>query len=197
MMFMIRAAAEYLTDWCIRVGNKNGDRDIIAYGLECRITDIAQTAALVIMALLMGRPVQVLLFCLCFTSLKQSMGGYHAPNHFLCISGFTALAAGGSLLPDLIPPDMFLPVVACCVLLTLGTSLVVKPKAHQNHPKSEYAGRKSRKRAVCIAIVQAVSLVGLSILLPHQSQFWLAGAFGGSAAALTLIISKCGGRGRT
>jgi len=190
---MIRALAEHLADWCIETGGEDADKEIVAYGLECRITDIVQTTILVALALLLGRPAQVMLYCLCFTSLKQSMGGYHAPNHLLCIVGFSGLTATGSLLPELVSPLLRFPVMACCVLVTLGASLIVKPKAHPNHPKSEQAGQKSHKRAVCIALLQAIFLITLSKFLPQHSFIWLAGALGGLTAALTLIISRARG----
>lgn len=159
--------------------------EIYIYGLECGMADAIQYLLLIVFALVLRCPARILLFCICFTSLKRNTGGYHAPSHFSCITLFTAMAVLAASIAPLPSPTAARIITFACVTLQFILVFPKAPVAHPNHPKSQAAYIKSRKISVTIAALEAFLLPLLSL---YQPALVLSGAFGGMAAAVTLII---------
>lgn len=184
---MIRSFAWRMAGWCLKHSQIAGDRDVIAYGLECKINDALQIIVLILIAILLRKPLEVICFCLCFVSLKRNVGGYHAPNHLLCVLGFSGLVILSVVLTAKIP----LPAsVFCAGILSAFTILIVfrhKPCPHANHPKSDRAIAVGHRMGKRISLCQ-LAVVSVSVVVFPTHSFWLAGALGGMIAALSLYM---------
>lgn len=177
---VIRRLAWWVTEQCLPDGDEI-EQEVVAYGLECRISDLVQVAMLVFLGLTLRRALEMLWFSVCFTVLKRQVGGFHLGSHFSCIGVFSLLAVAASKLAVSIPSVAVLP----GTLITLALVLWRAPIAHSNHPKSKAAHKKSRRASIRIA---AIAVVLLPLITQRFPAWAVAGAIGELLAALSLVI---------
>lgn len=177
---MIQRLAWWVTERCLPRGNET-EKEIVAYGLECRISDLVQIAVLVVLGLALRRVMEVIWFSVCFTVLKRQVGGFHLASHFSCIGVFSVLAAVASMVAGVIPSAFILPGTLVALALVIRRS----PIAHPNHPKSKAAHEKSRRASIQIAVACAVLLPLIACRFPAWA---VAGVIGELTAALSLVI---------
>lgn len=176
---MIRGLSWRIATYCTE--GTDADAEIVAYGLECRISDMVQVAALAALGLTFRRVMEMLWFSVCFTVLKRQVGGFHLASHFSCIGVFSTLAVAASRLAGQIPSVFVLPATLAALALVIGRA----PIAHPNHPKSKAAHEKSRRASIWIAAASAVMLPLVARGFPAWAT---AGAIGELLAALSLVI---------
>ena len=60
--------------------------DIYIYGTECILNSSITIFFIIIASFFMHQFPQILIWLGAFVLLRNHFGGYHAPNHFLCIT---------------------------------------------------------------------------------------------------------------
>lgn len=181
---MINRIARWIADSC-DISDPE-EYEIVAYGLECRISDLMQILLLTACGYFLRCFLEVLCFGLSFTLLKRQVGGYHCATHFTCITLFSAVATAASLLAKWATTGLAEVVTALCVSLSWIAVYWFSPIAHPNHPKSKAAHKQSRKSSVRIATLQ---LILLPIVVLRFSTLGVAGGLGALFAASTLVIA--------
>lgn len=72
--------------------------DIYVYGLECILNSAITIFLIGTASLFMHQFPQILIWLAAFVLLRRHFGGYHAPNHFLCITLSSCLGITAMLL---------------------------------------------------------------------------------------------------
>ena len=180
---MIHWLSKRIAAYC--ADGTDANREIVAYGLECRISDFVQIAVLTVTGLALDRMGETFCFCICFTVLKRQVGGCHCSTHFACIAAFTVLSIAVTKLVQHIPLEWSVYITLTGMAVVFGIVILRAPVAHPNHPKSRAAHQKSRRASLWLAVLGTVSRPMLAIPFPALG---MAGAFGGLFAALSLVI---------
>ena len=168
---------------------KEEDREVIAYGLFHIMASVEQIIVLAIFALITGMMPEILVFSICFTSLKRLIGGSHANSHFACLCGYTGMAFAICFVCNSIPMED-VNILSKTLFLAMVVLVVAKaPVQHPNNPLSAKKSRLLRKKSLLVAILQALIIWSLNLLFPEQIQrIALCGAAGGLSAAITLLL---------
>lgn len=94
---MLHEIASKITEQLVK--NNTDDQnmiDIYIYGTECILNSSITIFFIIIASFFMHQFPQILIWLGAFVLLRNHFGGYHAPNHFLCITissllGITAM----------------------------------------------------------------------------------------------------------
>lgn len=94
--------------------------DLYHYGLECILNECITDGLVLTIGFAFHIPVQMFVWMCVFTICRINMGGWHAPNHFICIS--CSVVAG--LVPALVYITFGVPKYRSLYVLTLSGYLV-------------------------------------------------------------------------
>ena len=94
---MLHEIASKITEQLVKNNTDDQDMiDIYIYGTECILNSSITIFFIIIASFFMHQFPQILIWLGAFVLLRNHFGGYHAPNHFLCITissllGITAM----------------------------------------------------------------------------------------------------------
>ena len=60
------------------------EREIYEYGFQITLSSVISFTSAVVIGFLFSRPLAMLLFLICFASMRMYSGGYHARSYLLC-----------------------------------------------------------------------------------------------------------------
>ncbi len=160
------------------------DKDIIAYGIECTMSEVIANIIVFTIAFIIGKPLEMLIWQAFWLPLRVNIGGHHANSHTVCLIYSTALAVGCVLVAPFIESWFMLIVVE--VVATLIVAFFFAPFVHPNHPASQQHISRVRKIGIFVALVESALIILFFLLLPlWVSQTAALGMF--SATALCII----------
>lgn len=133
---------------------------ICKLGIEVIISTLITTAGILVLGYGMGMLWEAILFCLCFTTLRNYSGGYHAKTRISC-NVITWLEAFGVLwtvkeLSGIKPVMLWIEVVVVIVVF-----LLFAPLENKNKPLSSNIKNKNRKWMMFWLLFWNVMAVGM------------------------------------
>lgn len=169
--------------------------DLLEYGIFHFVSSLLHILFLLVAGILLSALAEITVFCLCFCTLKHYIGGAHAQKHWVCLWGFTLLAALSAVVVRYLDsvglPAWVAPLASAATLLII---LFRAPILHPNSPMcNPNKLAKFRKKAIGITLVQFVIISTCLLLGGDLSMLALCGAAGGVAAAGSLLIPICSG----
>lgn len=190
---MIHGLADWIASIFISYGESDEeDKDIYVYACEMVISTIVNVMLGLLVAALLGRLLDGIIFITGFALLRRYTGGYHAKTHFRCILAFALILTCGMITLDYISGlQIESMVLAIAGIVSVGICLLA-PVEHKNKPL-DIGLRKSIKKKSCWAVsalwvFSAVDLyivgtgIALSLLL---SMFFVFGSM-----AYAVVISR-------
>ena len=89
---MLHGIASKITEQLVKNNTDDQDMiDIYIYGTECILNSSITIFFIIIASFFMHQFPQILIWLGAFVLLRNHFGGYHAPNHFLCITIYSLL----------------------------------------------------------------------------------------------------------
>ena len=134
------------------------DKDIYTYACEAIISTLANILAVLIIALILGRIVDSLIFITIFAFLRKFTGGHHANSHFKCILTLSIIVLSSLILSDLLVnmQMVFFSLLFLAVISSVGI-FICAPVGHDNKPveaiKLEDLKKKGRRFTLLFAII--------------------------------------------
>lgn len=156
---MIKIFSEKIVNLLMIEAEIKTNKEVYVYGLECFISELIGDLFLFIIAALLGKLDEMLVWIISFLAIRTQLGGYHCNNHFHCLLFSTLLGISGVFLNIVwlrFPISAFL-------LTSLCFFFIVKyaPIIHKNHPLSKSQKNHSKKHGIinfCIVSLFAIML---------------------------------------
>lgn len=167
---MIKFFSDKITD--VLVYNKSidsEDSDVCSYGLEILISALANLVMVLILGAIFGKFIQTIVFVICYCSIRQFSGGYHADTHGRCIFTFLCMyLATVVFITNIKSIDLRFMVMFITILNWLIIYRLV-PVEHINNPLNEIEKNKNRRNArVIVSLVLVAILIGLYLYLVYE-----------------------------
>ena len=158
--------------------------DLYQYGLECILNECISDICILSIGLLFHMPLHMLVWAGVFTVCRINMGGWHAPNHFLCIS--CSVLAG--LIPLIIYKAAASPQDPLIYTLTLPLYLLLALVRLPLHSSRHITSARRRLSAKAADISLILFLLVLIVSGYNSSYFFFAYIALTEAVAMTLFI---------
>lgn len=167
---MIKFFSDKITD--VLVYNKSidsEDSDVCSYGLEILISALVNLVMVLILGAIFGKFIQTIVFVICYCSIRQFSGGYHADTHGRCIFTFLCMyLATVVFITNIKSIDLRFMVMFITILNWLIIYRLV-PVEHINNPLNEIEKNKNRRNArVIVSLVLVAILIGLYLYLVYE-----------------------------
>ncbi len=161
---MLRKISAAIADKLITSGLDNNQREIIAYGAECTLSELLANAILIIVAYLLHLLPASLIWLIFFTALRIHVGGYHASNHALCIFESTIIG----ILCSYLSTQFTYSFMSTSIILILSFIAVFKyaPAVHPNHPISKSYQHILLHRSLLILTIESSVTILCLLSLP-------------------------------
>lgn len=167
---MIKFFSDKITD--VLVYNKSidsEDSDVCSYGLEILISALVNLVMVLILGATFGKFIQTIVFVICYCSIRQFSGGYHADTHGRCIFTFLCMyLVTVVFITNIKSIDLRFMVMLITILNWLIIYRLV-PVEHINNPLNEIEKNKNRGNArVIVSLVLVGILIGLYLYLVYE-----------------------------
>lgn len=161
---MLRKISITIADKLIASGFDYNQREIIAYGAECTLSELLANAILIIIAYLLHLLPATLIWLIFFTTLRIHVGGYHASNHTLCILESTIIG----ILCSFLSTQFTYSFLCMFIILFLSFAAILKyaPVVHPNHPISQTYQHILLHRSLLILAIESSLSILFFLLLP-------------------------------
>ncbi|MDX5644880.1 accessory gene regulator B family protein [Clostridioides difficile] len=139
------------------------DFEIYRYGFETLVYFIINISVALLIGIALNKFIQTIIFLVCYCTLRQFTGGYHARNYTECTITFALIYISIILVTKNI--DIYKFKYILILLLLLSTVIIhkVAPLEHRNKPLSIYEKKNYRniikKITLSISIVFTISLI--------------------------------------
>ena len=140
------------------------DNEICSYGLEVLISSLINLVIVLLLGFIFGKFIHTVFFILCYCSIRQFSGGYHASSHRKCIFTFLCMYIVTVLIVENIYSIYLKPVILLIGVLNWLSIFVLGPVEHRNNPLSDLEKVKNKKSTRVIATIVLIGIIlGLSI----------------------------------
>lgn len=159
----MKKLSEMLANKLVQNGANAEMEDVYAYGIECTLSTLLIVILQIAAGLLLGKPLQMLVFILAWLPLRMIVGGAHANTHFAC----TLVSVGLGILSILLSECIIITQILLLIILLLTGYCVLffmAPVIHKNHPISQQRFNKTRTIARIYAAVECASIIALILL---------------------------------
>lgn len=190
---LTKVAAKRIVDWLVKNGGvEDGERIAYEFGLDKLFSSLINILFALIFGLLLGVPLQAIVFYLAYASLRIYAGGYHAEKPLNCL-----LAGVLVLIPCFVAirfyqawnlPIIFWGLLCLCVLFLF----VSAPVEHKNKPLDDVEKvvyRHRMLRNLAIVVIGAIKLEIFSL-----DSFAVAVLLGIILSTAMAIIGKFGAK---
>lgn len=145
---------------------EDDDSIFYQYGFEILIDTVLQTILLLIIGILLGKPMETLVFLIIFTLIRRYSGGYHANSKLKCtlVSTFVMLISIG--LPIFFSNTISYIVGAVLAIITIW---VFAPVEHPNRPLTDNAIRHCRIYSRVLTVLTGIVILVLNIYKPEYA----------------------------
>ncbi len=154
---MLHRLSQNITDFLIsREVINEKDAEIYVYGYEMIISGIIDFLITMIIGILLGCPLNAVIFFIMFVSIRLYSGGYHANNYVKCKLIMISL-----LLVVLEISSIVLPLNAVCILMLLLVITVCfhSPIENQNKPLDDMEKRKYHWISVIFSVLWGITAI--------------------------------------
>lgn len=167
---MIKSLSNKITS--LLVGDNsidNEDSEVCSYGLEVLISSLINTVVVLLIGFTLGKFMQTVVFIVCYCSIRQFSGGYHASSHGKCIFTFLCMYIATVVIVGNIYSIHLKPVILLIGILNWISIFILVPVEHVNNPLTDLEKIKNKKNArVIVTLVLVGILIGLSLDLAYE-----------------------------
>lgn len=159
----MKKLSEMLANKLVQNGANAEMEGVYAYGIECTLSALLIVILQIAAGLVLGKPLQMLVFILAWLPLRMIVGGAHANTHFAC----TLVSVGLGILSILLSECIIITQILLLIILLLTGYCVLffmAPVIHKNHPISQQRFNKTRTIARIYAAVECASIIALILL---------------------------------
>jgi accessory gene regulator B len=153
--------------------------EVYKYGFELLISTLINCFNVLIISILLGTPLDALLFMVAFIPLRTTAGGYHARHHWSCILAFNAIFFVFSIFCKHLAIGLVMPYALVAVIISSLFVWSFSPVEAVNKPLTAEKRERNRKNSViitCINMVLVIVLYYLPILSVESISFYVSGA---------------------
>lgn len=161
---MLKKMSVFIADKLITSGFDPDQREIIAYGAECTLSELLANIILILVAYLLHLLPVTLIWLVFFTALRVQVGGYHAANHTLCILESTIIGIVCSYFSTLLTYSLTM--ICGFLLIIFFVILKYAPAVHPNHPISVTYQRKLLHRSLIVFAIEALLTIMSFMIFP-------------------------------
>ena len=158
-------------------------REEYEYVLATKFEKIVAYSILLLVALLIGKPLQGMLFALSFVSLRQTTGGFHAESFLGCLFGstLTLLSAVKTI------SERYTEVIGILLLLSILCILCFAPVNHPNLALTKEERKKHKYLSICVLCVE-LGIIGVGEYLQmHFQRYMIASVI---LCAVFILLAK-------
>lgn len=167
---MIKSLSNKITS--LLVGNDsidNEDSEVCSYGLEVLISSLINTVIVLLIGFILGKFMQTVVFIVCYCSIRQFSGGYHASSHGKCIFTFLCMYIATVFIVGNIYSIHLKLVILLIGILNWISIFILVPVEHVNNQLTDLEKIKNKKNArVIVTLVLVGILIGLSLDLAYE-----------------------------
>lgn len=159
----MKKLSEMLANKLVQNGANAEMEGVYAYGIECTLSALLIVILQIAAGLVLGKPLQMLVFILAWLPLRMIVGGAHANTHFAC----TLVSVGLGILSILLSECIIITQILLLIILLLTGYCVLffmAPVIHKNHPISQQRFNKTRTVARIYAAVECAAIIALILL---------------------------------
>ena len=173
---MLHGIASKITEQLVKNNTDDQDMiDIYIYGTECILNSSITIFFIIIASFFVHQFPQILIWLGAFVLLRNHFGGYHAPNHFLCITISSLLGITAMLFhhfPIYSDPLFVLILYIISILYTIFLVPVNNPKKHLSIEFTIcFFLATSWTSYITISTLDTILLSFISILSDHTHSF--------------------------
>ena len=144
------------------------EREIYEYGFQITFSSVISFISAMAIGLLFGRPLAMLLFLICFASMRMYSGGYHARSYLLCFFELLGLSVVVMLTTRGVEQLLIEVIKRGSISLMIASTIVVfalAPVDHENAPLSSQELHRY-KRIVRRIFIAHLALLVLFVIFP-------------------------------
>ncbi|MCC0697250.1 accessory gene regulator B family protein [Clostridioides sp. ES-S-0048-02] len=139
------------------------EHHIYSYGFEVVIASSVNLVLALTLALIFHKFIHVLLFLICYCSIRQFSGGYHANNHRTCILIFLSVVLSSICILNYINTVKHMSVIIIFLVLNYLGVCFLSPLEHKNNSlnldEKKMYGKMSKLLATIIVLVISTSFI--------------------------------------
>ena len=138
------------------------EREIYEYGFQITLSSVISFTSAVVIGFLFSRPLAMLLFLICFASMRMYSGGYHASSYLICfleLLGLSILVMMTMRGVERLSTEVIK--LGSIALMIVSTVVIyaLAPVDHENAPLSKQELHR------CKRIVRRIFIVHLALLV--------------------------------
>lgn len=140
---MIKSCADKITSFLICSNTIDKDEEkIYSYGFEVMIAFIVNIVVILSIGCYLDLFLETILFLICYCSIRQFAGGYHAESYRNCLFVFIVLYLSNSFIVErLIYNKLQYLIMGFALISYIGIS-IISPLEHRNNPLSKNERKK-------------------------------------------------------
>lgn len=160
---MIYMFSKKIARWLTLHSNKNPleNIEVYTYGLECFFNTTITSLLLLLLGYIFHSILGIIIWMLCFTRLRNHIGGYHAPTQLACIT-LSTITGYSSIILAHSPFFSSFKIISIFYIISFAFCLLCAPLNNDRKPLSNAEQKKERN----ISLLLLVITYTLSILLP-------------------------------
>ncbi|MGL5716597.1 MAG: accessory gene regulator ArgB-like protein [Paraclostridium sp.] len=162
---MIKSISNRITSFLVcNKSIENEDSEVCSYGLEILISSLINLVVVLILGVIFRKFIQTVVFVICYCSIRQYSGGYHANTHIKCIFTFLCMYLVTVFVSGEIDSVYLKSIVVLIGALNWLNIYLLVPVEHINNPLSDFEKDKNKKNARIIStLILICMLIGASI----------------------------------
>lgn len=179
---MIKSFANRVTYFLIDNNSINiEDGEVCSYGFEILISSLINSIIVLSLGIILNKFIQTIIFIICYCSIRQFAGGYHANSHKKCIFTFLLMYLITIIFISNVNYIHIMSFMLILDILNWISIFVLVPIEHINNTLDNYDKYKNKKKArirvtlilSIILIVRALNAQPEYILYSSLALFWV------------------------
>ncbi|MGX4601779.1 accessory gene regulator ArgB-like protein [Faecalimicrobium sp. JNUCC 81] len=154
---MIKSFSNKITYFLINNKSLNSeDSEVCSYGMEVLISSFINTLMVLVIGLIFDKFIETVVFIVCYCSIRQFSGGYHASTHGKCIFTFLCMYLMTIFVAENTYSIHLKPVVVLIGILNWISIYLLVPVQHLNNPLSnveKIRHKKSARKVVSLVLI--------------------------------------------
>ena len=156
MMKMIRFISNKILRYLIKTDVIDKSEDALAYykyGIEITISSLINILLIISIGIISGQLIESVLFLICFVTLRQFTGGYHANSYLKCNFLFSVLFI--ILLKTFNFTVKHLSFYSCLLMVVFSIAIFISecPIEHSNKPLTDSQKKKNKYLSIILGLL--------------------------------------------
>lgn len=181
-MKMLHKLSLQFSSFLVQKGLPEKNQAIYAYGTECFLNMSITYTILLLWSIFTNCFFHMLLWLLCFSFLRNHIGGLHANTHLKCIISSIILGITSLYIKDIFVVNLYL--TAIILILCFVVILIIAPVTHENNPLSYKAKKTERKKGIIIFLLEIIFVTVVYFVQPK----WCAAIISGIIMSVLFCI---------